>query len=86
MCTNQTHTIGALKALRERGVRIPEQVAVIGGFFVSPWDTLLEQPLPLVNQDMHLMARTAVEFLMERLAGDDSPPRTVLLDPELILM
>jgi LacI family transcriptional regulator len=86
MCTNQTHTIGALKALRERGVRIPEQVAVIGGFFVSPWDTLLEPPLPLVNQDMNLMARTAVEFLMQRLAGDASPPRTVLLDPELILM
>jgi len=86
MCNNQTHTIGVVKALRERGVSVPEQVAVIGGFFVSPWDTLLEPSLPLVNQDMRHMARKAVEFLMQRLDGDDSPPRMVLLDPELILM
>jgi LacI family transcriptional regulator len=86
MCNNQTHTIGVLKALKERGVRIPDQVAIVGGFFVSPWDTLLEPPLPLVNQDMQRMARQAVEFLMQRLNGDDSPPRTVLLDPELIVM
>jgi LacI family transcriptional regulator len=86
MCNNQTHTIGVLKALRARGVRVGDQVAVIGGFFVSPWDTLIEPPLPLVNQDMQCMARKAVEFLMQRLGGDDSPPRVVLLDPELIVM
>lgn len=86
LSTNQMHTIGVLKALRARGVRIPDQVTVLGGFFVSPWDTLLEPPLPLVNQDMQRMARQAVEFLMQRLQGDDSPPRTVLLDAELIVM
>jgi LacI family transcriptional regulator len=86
LCTNQTHTIGVVKALRQRGIQIPDQVAVIGGFFVSPWDTLLDPPLPLVNQDMKRMAQQAVEFLMQRLQGDDSPPRTVLLDAELIVM
>jgi DNA-binding LacI/PurR family transcriptional regulator len=35
---------------------------------------------------MQCMARKAVEFLMQRLGGDDSPPRMVLLDPELIVM
>jgi len=85
LCTNQTHTIGVVKTLREQGVRIPDQVAVVGGFFVSPWDTLLEPPLPLVNQDMELMARQAVEFLMQRLHGDDAPPRTVLLEAELVI-
>jgi LacI family transcriptional regulator len=86
MCNNQTHTIGVVKALRECGVRIPDQVAVIGGFFVAPWDTLLEPPLPLVNQDMQGMARKAVEFLMQRLQGDDSPPRRLLLAPEILVM
>jgi len=32
------------------------------------------------------MARVAVEFLMQRLAGDEAAPRTMLLDPELIVM
>jgi LacI family transcriptional regulator len=86
MCNNQTHTIGVLKALRQRGVCVGDQVTVVGGFFVSPWDALLEPPLPLVNQDLQRMARQAVEFLMQRLGGDVSPPRMVLLDPELIVM
>ena len=65
---------------------IPDQITAIGGFFVSPWDTLLEPPLSLNNQDVRLMARVAVEFLMQRLAGDDAAPRTRLLDLELVVM
>jgi LacI family transcriptional regulator len=84
LCTNQTHTIGVMKVLRQWGIRIPDQVAVVGGFFVSPWDTLLEPPLTLVNQDMRLMACKAVEFLMQRLQGCDLPPRTLLLEPEIM--
>jgi LacI family transcriptional regulator len=85
MCTNQLHTIAVVKALRQQGIAIPDQVAVVGGFFVSPWDALVEPPLPLVDQDMRHMARQAVEFLMERVQGCDLPPRTVLLDARLIV-
>ena len=85
MCTNQLHTIAVVKALRQQGIGIPDQVAVVGGFFVSPWDALVEPALPLVDQDMRHMARQAVEFLMERVQGCDLPPRTVLLDARLIV-
>jgi DNA-binding LacI/PurR family transcriptional regulator len=84
LCTNQLHTIAVVKALRQQGIRLPDQVAVVGGFFISPWDALVEPPLPLVNQDMRLMARQAVDFLIERMQGNDLPPRTVLLDTEII--
>ena len=84
MCTNQLHTIAVVKALRQQGIAIPDQVAVVGGFFVSPWDALVEPALPLVDQDMRHMARQAVEFLIQRVQGCDLPPRTVLLDTKLI--
>jgi DNA-binding LacI/PurR family transcriptional regulator len=85
LCLSQMHTISVVRALRQRGIRIPDQVAIVGGFFVSPWDMLLEPPLPLVNQNMEYMAQQAVEFLMQRLRGDNPPPRAVLLDAELVV-
>jgi LacI family transcriptional regulator len=85
MCTNQLHTIAVVKALRQQGIAIPDQVAVVGGFFVSPWDALVEPALPLVDQDMRHMARQAVEFLIQRVQGCDLPPRTVLLDAKFIV-
>jgi LacI family transcriptional regulator len=77
--------IEVVKVLKERGIRIPEDVAIIGGFFNSPWNALLDPPLPLVNQNLEYMSELAVDFLIERINGDDAPPRTVLLDTELII-
>jgi LacI family transcriptional regulator len=85
LCTSQMQTVSVVKSLRQRAIRIPDQVAVVGGFFVSPWDILIEPPLPLVSQDLEGMASQAVELMMQRLRGDDQPPRTVLLDTELVL-
>jgi DNA-binding LacI/PurR family transcriptional regulator len=83
MCNNHLHTIAVVKALRQQGISIPDQVAVIGGFFVSPWDALIESAVPLVDQDMSCMATQAVEFLMQRIDGCDLPPRTVLLETDI---
>jgi LacI family transcriptional regulator len=85
LCTRQMIAIEVVKVLKERGIRIPEDVAIIGGFFNSPWNALLDPPLPLVNQDLEYMSELAVDFLIERINGDDAPPRTVLLDAELII-
>ena len=84
LCTTQMITIEVMKALKTRNVRVPDQIKLVGGFFDSPWNELLDPPLPLVNQNIERMSEIAVEFLIERLNGDDSPPRCVLLDAELI--
>jgi LacI family transcriptional regulator len=85
LCSRQMIAIEVVKVLKDRGIRIPEDVAIIGGFFDSPWNALLDPPLPLVNQDIEHMSALAVDFLIERINGNDTPPRTVLLDAELIV-
>jgi LacI family transcriptional regulator len=84
LCTTQMITISVVKTLRELNINIPDQVAIMGGFFDSPWNELLDPPLPLISQDMERLAELVVEFLLKRLQGDTSPPRQFLLDADLI--
>jgi DNA-binding LacI/PurR family transcriptional regulator len=56
----------------------------VGGFFDSPWNALLDSPVPIVNQDFERTAQTAVEFLMDRLQGIESQPRTVLIEADFV--
>jgi DNA-binding LacI/PurR family transcriptional regulator len=85
LCTTQMITIEVMKLFKSRGIRVPDQVRMVGGFFASPWNDLLVSPLPVVNQDMERMAEIAVEFLMQRVAGETFPCQTVLLDADLII-
>lgn len=73
-CFNDTLAIGALRALRERGLRVPQDVAVVGfddieeGQFSSP-------PLTSIRPDKDAIARLAVERLLalvgQREAGEE---------------
>jgi len=85
LCTTDDFVVRTIKVLKKRGIRIPEQVKVAGGFVQCPWNELLESPVPIVHQNFEAMARQAVEFLVDRLEGDDSPPRTALIEAEFIL-
>lgn len=76
--------IGALRALAELGVSVPDQVQVIGfddiaeGAYVSP-------ALTTVNPGKELIAKTAVSMLEERIAGVASAPREVVAPASLTL-
>jgi DNA-binding LacI/PurR family transcriptional regulator len=69
--------------LREAGLRVPDDVSLIGfgGLHEGTW---LEQPLTTVAQDREGMGRQAVEFLLQRLQQPALAPRTVLLKPTLV--
>lgn len=79
---NNLMTIGTLKTLRERGLRVPEDVALVA--VDDPfWSELVEPPLTTLAQPVHKMAVGAVEILFERLAGRRDKPRKVVFDFEL---
>jgi DNA-binding LacI/PurR family transcriptional regulator len=67
-CITDTVAIGALRGLGEAGIRVPEEVRVIGfdnideGEFLTP-------SLSSVDPDHDLMARTALDLLVRRMAG-----------------
>jgi LacI family transcriptional regulator len=81
---NSMMTLGALQALRELGVRIPDDVAIVG-FDDLPWADELCPPLTAVSQPTYELGREAVHLLLRRLAEPDAPFRTLTLQTRLIV-
>lgn len=82
-CFSDLLALGALHALHRRGVRVPEDVAVIG--FDDITESRYSTPtLSTVAQDVEEIARLAVDALLFRLTtGADDPPREVLASHQL---
>ncbi len=78
-------TIGAFAAVREAGLRIPEDVALIG-YDETPWASVLTPPLTVVRQPARELGRIAAEMLLRRLReGAEEGPQSVVLQPELLV-
>jgi DNA-binding LacI/PurR family transcriptional regulator len=76
-CFNDLLAIGAIRAARERGVRVPEDVAVVG-FDGTEEGEYNAPPLTTVAPDKKAIAETTVELVRQRLAtGDEFVPQDV---------
>jgi DNA-binding LacI/PurR family transcriptional regulator len=84
-CFNDTLALGALRALHEAGLRVPEDVAVAG--FDDIEDGRFSIPtLSTVSPDKEGIARLAVDLLATRLSTDrDAPPRELVAPYRLAL-
>lgn len=82
--TNYDMTLGAVAAARERGARIPEDID-IWGYDCVDICRMMTPPLPVVHQPEQELGRRTAEYLIERLAGYEGPPRLTRLKCELIL-
>jgi len=76
--TNYDITMGFITAARERGMHIPEDIAVFGFDCVNIC-TMMKPPLPVVHQPEQEIGQLAARYLIERLSGFDGPPRTTRL-------
>lgn len=81
-CTADVLAIGVLKGLLAAGVRVPQDVSVVG-FDDLPECRHLTPALSSVRQDVRAKGRTAVDLLTQLIgrpggAGDVTPPRTTL--------
>ena len=75
-CASDLIAIGALRALKERGLRIPEDVAV-AGFDDIPMASLVTPPLSTVQQDTRLAGTILVESLLRLVNGEPVENRTI---------
>jgi LacI family transcriptional regulator len=78
VCANDQMAIGALEVLERRGMRVPEDIAVVG-FDGIPLGRVVRPGLTTVTQPMRLLGETAVDLLAERLGGPTREPRSVML-------
>jgi LacI family transcriptional regulator len=76
--------IGALRALREAGLRVPQDVAVIGVDDI-PFAALTEPALTTVRQPVARLGETAAGELIEMLHNPDRPASRIILPTELVL-
>ncbi len=67
-CGTDWMAIGALSALRERGVRVPQDVQVVGFDDIST-ASIFAIPVTTIRQDTKAMASLAVEQMMKLLEG-----------------
>ncbi|MBW8793946.1 MAG: LacI family DNA-binding transcriptional regulator [Streptomyces sp.] len=84
---NDLTALGALRVLRDRGRRVPEDVAVIGFDDVLPVAEQTEPPLTTVRQDIEEMGRLMARLLLSALTRDESAtgaPSSVVLPTTLI--
>ncbi len=80
---NDQMAVGALTELRGRGVRVPEDVAVVG-FDGIPLGRLVTPALTTVRQPMRRLGEKAVELLVARLEDPKADPVSVVLPVSVI--
>lgn len=77
-------SIGAMRAVHEAGLRIPEDIAFVG-FDDLPLATTLQPSLTTIHQPIYQFGFKAVEILIDLIENGINPPRRVIMETELIV-
>jgi LacI family transcriptional regulator len=75
---NNLMTVGALAALAERGIGIPDEMGIVG-FDDIPWAQLIRPTLSVVKQPSYEVGQTAGHLLLQRIAHPARQPSRVTL-------
>ena len=82
-CMSDMLAIGATVALRERGLRVPHDCAVMGfdNIYLAP---LLERPLSTIDRRIFESGRIAIDALIDFLEGPDRRRSEILLETSVV--
>ena len=81
---NDMSAIGAIRALREEGLRVPQDVSVLG-FDDIPGAAFHSPSLTTVRQPLSRMGETAAQSLLDRIEGKKEPSSDIAIEPELVV-
>lgn len=82
-CYNDMSALGAMQAIRSRGLRIPEDISVVGfdDLFIAAYT---QPPLTTVRQPMRKMGLLAMESLFRLMSGEETEIR-IMVEAELVV-
>ncbi|MDL4774905.1 MULTISPECIES: LacI family DNA-binding transcriptional regulator [Thermomonosporaceae] len=83
-CGNDIMALGAIRAARQRGLRVPRDVSVVG-FDDSPLTAYLDPPLTTIRQSVREMSLAAVSTVLDEIRGARAPRTELLYRPELVV-
>ncbi|MBX3081878.1 MAG: LacI family DNA-binding transcriptional regulator [Anaerolineae bacterium] len=81
---NNMMTLGAMNAIHDRGMRVPDEIAIVG-FDDMPWYKSLNPPLTVIAQQTHEIGVVAASRLLERIDQPNLPARADVLPTSLIV-
>ena len=82
-CVNDLVALGVIRALKEKGVRIPQDVAIVG-FDDTNLCNYVSPPLTSIRQSAEEMGKVAARILMELIKGS-STIRRYVFSPTLVV-
>jgi DNA-binding LacI/PurR family transcriptional regulator len=81
---NDISAIGAIRALQEQGLRVPQDVSVLG-FDDIPGAAFHTPSLTTVQQPLNRMGEVAAQVLLERIEGKKEYPTEIAIEPALVV-
>jgi LacI family transcriptional regulator len=81
---NDLLALGCYDALKEAGLRCPDDVSVVG-YNDMPFVNRFCPPLTTVRVPHYELGAAAAGLMLEQLGGTEVPPRQLLLAPELVI-
>jgi LacI family transcriptional regulator, repressor for deo operon, udp, cdd, tsx, nupC, and nupG len=84
VCGSDLMALGAIRAARRRGLRVPADFSVVG-YDDSPLMAFTDPPLTTVRQPFEAMAVAAVNALVDEIHGHPAPHSEYVFSPELVV-
>ncbi len=84
VCASDMMALGAIRAVRRRGLAVPRDVSVVG-FDDSPLIAFTDPPLTTIRQPVTAMGQAAVHALLEEVGGTPAPHSEFVFLPELVV-
>ncbi|MDX3572058.1 LacI family DNA-binding transcriptional regulator [Streptomyces sp. ID05-47C] len=81
---NDQMALGVLRALREAGVRTPQDVAVVG-FDDIPESEFFAPPLTTVRQDFESVGKQGIAVLLDLIEGRPPAAPRIAIEPQLVV-
>ncbi len=82
--SNDRMAVGALRAIQERGLNVPDDVSLVGVDDIEI-SRFLNPPLTTVRQPLEDMARAAIDLLLKLIHAEQLETTQVVLQPQLMI-
>ena len=80
---NDIIALGAIKAMNEKGIKIPEDVSIVG-FDDIPFSDMINPPMTTVRVDVERLGKVSINRLIEKIEEEDGGKLKVQISTDIV--